>query len=82
LPPKATTDADGRLRLAGIGRNRLLRVQLDGPTIAGQKVRIRTRPGPTVKATESEGKAQYNDPRRVTTDYVASFRPVVHGDGR
>jgi RNA polymerase sigma factor (sigma-70 family) len=77
LPLKATTDVGGRFRLTGIGRNRLVRAQLDGPTIASQDVRILTRPGPPIEATEFEGKPEYNDPRRVTTYFGADFRHVA-----
>ncbi len=42
---KVTTDADGRFRLTGIGRNRLATLQLDGPTIVSQYLNILTRPG-------------------------------------
>ena len=43
--PKVTTDAEGRFRLTGIGRNRLVVAQLDGPTIVSQHLHILTRPG-------------------------------------
>ncbi len=41
----STTDAEGRFRLTGIGRDRLVVVQLDGPNIASQHLHILTRPG-------------------------------------
>jgi RNA polymerase sigma factor (sigma-70 family) len=74
---KATADARGRLRLSGIGRNRLVRAQLDGPTIASQQLCILTRPGEPIAVTEDEGNPEYNEPRRVTTYYGASFRLVA-----
>jgi RNA polymerase sigma factor (sigma-70 family) len=74
---KATTDAAGRFRLRGIGRNRLVIAQLDGPSIASQHLHILTRPGETIEATEFEGKPEYNDPRRVTLYYGANFRHVA-----
>src|SRR5262249_11147337 len=77
LPLKATTDAARRFRLTGIGRNRLVRAQLDGPTSPSQDLRILTRPGPAIEATESEGRPEYNEPRRVATYYGASFRHVA-----
>ena len=43
--PKVTTDAEGRFRLAGIGRDRLVVAQLEGPTIVSQHLKIVTRPG-------------------------------------
>jgi beta-lactamase regulating signal transducer with metallopeptidase domain/protocatechuate 3,4-dioxygenase beta subunit len=38
-----TTDADGRFRLTGIGRDRLANLSIFGPTIAFQRVQIVTR---------------------------------------
>jgi hypothetical protein len=69
---KATTDAAGRFRLTGIGRNRLARVQLDGPTIVSQYLRILTRPGPTMEATWG-GDGQFL-PRSIWSYYGANFR--------
>ena len=43
--PRAPADAQGRIRLAGIGRDRLVVAKLEGPTIASQLLRIVTRPG-------------------------------------
>ena len=37
--PKLTADAEGRFRLTGIGRDRLVVARLDGPTIASQELR-------------------------------------------
>jgi RNA polymerase sigma factor (sigma-70 family) len=43
LPQSTRTDADGRFRLRGVGRERMLGVAIEGPTIATQEVRILTR---------------------------------------
>src|SRR5262249_14194313 len=77
LSPKVTTDAEGRLRLTGIGRNRLVRAQLDGPGIASQQFCILTRSGKTIKVTKIEGNPEYGEPRVFTTYYGASFRYVA-----
>jgi hypothetical protein len=74
VPLQVTTDSAGRFRLTGIGRNRLVTAQLDGPTITSQHLHMLTRPGNTIEVTEYEGKPEYNDPRRVTTYYGADFR--------
>jgi RNA polymerase sigma factor (sigma-70 family) len=74
LSQRVTTDAEGRLRLAGIGRNRLVRAQLDGPTIASENLLILTRPGKPFEVTEFEGKPEYGDPRRVVVYYGSDFR--------
>jgi hypothetical protein len=77
LSPAATTGADGHLRLTGIGRNRLVLLQLDGPTIASQYLRILTRPGNTIEVPGYKGNPESRIPRTVTTYYGASFRHVA-----
>jgi RNA polymerase sigma factor (sigma-70 family) len=52
LPHAATTDADGRFRLTGIGRERVVALQIEGPTIATRQVRAMTRAGETALAPE------------------------------
>jgi 5-hydroxyisourate hydrolase-like protein (transthyretin family) len=72
LSLKATTDAEGRLRLAGIGRNRLVRARLDGPTIASQYLDLVTRAGKTIEVIQSKNKLP-----PVITYYAAGFRYVA-----
>jgi hypothetical protein len=43
LPRAATTDADGRFRLRGVGRERMAVVLIGGPGLATREVRILTR---------------------------------------
>ena len=74
VPLQVTTDSAGRFRLTGIGRNRLVTAQLDGPTITSQHLHMLTRPGKTIEVTEYEGKPEHNDPRRVATYNGADFR--------
>src|SRR5262249_54096346 len=77
LSPQVTTDAEGRFRLTGIGRNRLVAARLDGPAIASQMLRVLTRPGRALEATRYEARPEYGEPRGVTTYYAASFRHVA-----
>jgi RNA polymerase sigma factor (sigma-70 family) len=75
LPHKVVTDADGRFRLTGIGRDRLVTVRISGPTIATQELHGLTRPGRPIEVPEStflDGK-----PVSVTTYYGATFRHVA-----
>ena len=65
VPLQVTTDSAGRFRLSGIGRNRLVTAQLDGPTIVSQHLHMFTRDGTKIELT---------DDGRVTTYYGASFR--------
>jgi hypothetical protein len=43
LIPPATTGRDGRFQIKGIGRERLARLRIEGPTIATQIVTVQTR---------------------------------------
>jgi hypothetical protein len=52
LPRAATTDADGRFRLTGLGRERMAVLQIEGPTIATRQVRAVTRPGASLEIPE------------------------------
>jgi RNA polymerase sigma factor (sigma-70 family) len=73
-PLTVTTDAAGRFRLTGVGRNRLVTLRLDGPTVVSQDLHVLTRPGKPFTVTEYEGHREYGDPRSTTTYYGAEFR--------
>ncbi len=77
LPLKVTTDAAGRFKLTGIGRNRLVAAQLDGPTIASQQFHMLTRPGLTLEVPEREDRSEYGKRGKVATYYGSSFRHVA-----
>jgi RNA polymerase sigma factor (sigma-70 family) len=74
MSAKVTTDDAGRFRLTGIGRNRLVRVRLDGPGIASQYLHVLTRPGRPIEVTELTSEHEGNF---VTTYYGASLRHVA-----
>lgn len=48
LFPSATTGADGRFQLRGVGGERLAHLTISGPTIETRQVTVRTRPGETI----------------------------------
>jgi hypothetical protein len=75
--PVATTDVAGRFRLTGIGRNRLVIVQLDGPTIASEHLHILIRLGETFKIPRLEADPEYGTPQIDVTYYGAVFRHVA-----
>jgi RNA polymerase sigma factor (sigma-70 family) len=57
----ATTDADGRFRMTGIGRERVVSLWIEGPTIATAfaDVHARTRPGPTYQLAMQRDKPEF-----------------------
>lgn len=74
LVPPATTNDDGRFRLDGIGRDRLVFARIDGPGIESSKVQIVTRPGPTLRL---ETRFFYGEARRLSQD--PSEDTILHG---
>jgi RNA polymerase sigma factor (sigma-70 family) len=74
LSGQATTDAEGRFRLAGMGRGRLVTLLLEGPGIASQDLHVLTRPG---KALEVPDRGRPRSARWVTTYYASAFRHVA-----
>jgi protocatechuate 3,4-dioxygenase beta subunit len=72
--PTITTDAEGRFRLTGIGRNRLVLAQLDCPSIVSEYLHILTRPGEPIEVPYRIGRPDRGEPRIVTTYYGAVFQ--------
>ena len=54
MTPTVATDGEGRFRLTGVGRNRLVVALLEGPTIVSQYVDILTRPEGPVEVLKFE----------------------------
>jgi RNA polymerase sigma factor (sigma-70 family) len=48
LFPAVTTDTAGKFQLKGIGRERVVGLTIEGPTIETREVQVRTRPGPAL----------------------------------
>jgi RNA polymerase sigma factor (sigma-70 family) len=53
--PVLTTGADGRFRLAGVGRERVVRLHLEGPAIATADLEVMTRAADTVRLSPGGG---------------------------
>ena len=76
-----TTDAEGRFRLTGIGRERVVSLWIEGPTIATAfaDIHARTRPGPTYRLAQQRDKPEFGTLvfHGATFDYVAApTRPI------
>jgi hypothetical protein len=78
--PPVVTDAEGRFEIKGVGRERLVHLVMEGPTIAREHLSAYTRPGKTIHAA---GFA-YNPGGYRLTYYGANFdhtaaltRPIV-----
>ena len=69
LPVAITTDADGRFTLAGLGRERLIRLNLSGPTIQTKEVSVVTREVAPFRVTRGRGSLDWG----VSLYYGASF---------
>jgi RNA polymerase sigma factor (sigma-70 family) len=51
LYPGVVTDSEGRFEMKGVGRERIVNLVLEGPTIAHGRVSVYTRPGNAIHAT-------------------------------
>jgi RNA polymerase sigma factor (sigma-70 family) len=78
--PDVITDAEGRFQLKGIGRERVVRLTLDGPTIVHSQVGVQTRVGKPIHAGLSavnpgEGRLSYYGAR--FDHFAAPGRPII-----
>jgi RNA polymerase sigma factor (sigma-70 family) len=81
-----TTGADGRFRLTGIGRERVVSLWIDGSTIATSfaDVHARTRPGPTYRLDMQPGKPELGTLvfHGASVDHVAAPSRPIEGTVR
>ncbi len=71
--PPAATGSDGRFRIAGVGRERVATLEIQGPTIEAVQVQVRTRPGATIRVPTYP-----NDPDKgMETVYGSTFEHVA-----
>ncbi len=69
LLPAAASDADGRFRVEGVGRERIAKLLIEGPGIETGEVLARTRPGPPLKVPRQKAEPRFG----TFTFYGASF---------
>ncbi len=81
-----TTDADGRFRFIGIGRERVVSLWIEGPTIATSfaGVHARTRPGPTYRLAMQPDQPELGTLvfHGATVDHVAAPTRPIEGTVR
>lgn len=65
---EVTTNADGQFRVLGVGRDRIVRLQIEGPTVETHRIKVRTQAGAPVELVQTR-------PGRkgITKLYGASF---------
>jgi hypothetical protein len=79
--PEAVADKAGRFQLSGIGGERVVGLAISGPTIESRQVRVRTRPGGTIRRREwkdfpNSGDLTYHG---VAFDHTAGPTRLVSG---
>jgi len=77
LFPTATTDADGRFRIAGVGRERIAMLRIEGDGIETRQVNVRTREGKTYELLQS-----MRDPDLGTLAYHGATFELAVGPSR
>ncbi len=81
-----STDAEGRFRLAGLGRERVVSLWIEGPTIATSfgGTSTRTRPGPTYRLAMQRDKPEFGTLvfHGATVDHVAAPTRPIEGTVR
>jgi RNA polymerase sigma factor (sigma-70 family) len=75
-PRVLTTGADGRIRLTGLGQDRLVGLRIEGPRIVSETIIVRTLPGKTIEIgiPKEQRPPDYRAPRV----YGAAFDFVAH----
>jgi protocatechuate 3,4-dioxygenase beta subunit/5-hydroxyisourate hydrolase-like protein (transthyretin family) len=73
LLPAVTADADGRFRISGIGRERIVHLQIEPPGFETRHVFTRTRPGQTYEISQHADRPNW----RKLTYHGANFTHVA-----
>jgi hypothetical protein len=83
LIPPVTTGADGKFSIKGVGRERLVTVRIDGPTIVTRQIKAMTQPRETIqrfqdKPAMDERSATYSGHYGPTFDLILPpTKPIV-----
>ena len=59
IPTTITTDRDGWFSIAGVGRERLIRLKLSGPTVQTKEIAVLTRPSDPFRVTNARGSTDW-----------------------
>ena len=76
-PLTARTDADGKFRLAGIGRERIAELFVEGPAIESVMISARTRPGATIVVSGGLGNPNARDHNFYGSDFTFVASPSI-----
>jgi RNA polymerase sigma factor (sigma-70 family) len=86
LTPKAVTDDAGKFKLTGFGRQRIVVLRVDGPTVETRLLNVLTRRGPAIQETytpqtgvPSLARPQTNTFHGATFDFVPGVGLTVEG---
>jgi RNA polymerase sigma factor (sigma-70 family) len=77
LPRQTATDAQGRFRIDGVGRERVLLLRLDGPGVATQHLSVFTRQSEAVEVKSRNAEPELGIPADTAMYRGASFRHVA-----
>jgi RNA polymerase sigma factor (sigma-70 family) len=77
LARNVKTDADGKFRISGIGRDRVVILRVDAPAIASQELHVLTRAGKAIEAPEAIANPEYGLEGLTITYYPAAFKHVA-----
>src|SRR5262249_52136152 len=70
-------DADGKFRITGIGRDRVVILRVDAPAIASQELHVLTRAGKAIEAPEAVAHPEWGLEGLTITYYPAAFKHVA-----
>jgi RNA polymerase sigma factor (sigma-70 family) len=75
--PASTTDAQGRFRMSGLGRDRLVNLLLEGPTIRRSDLHVLTRDTPVTSISEVDSITVYGARSRIVVPPGRVVRGVI-----